>query len=54
LAEKILQNKAIEEAAKDNNEQEIDVESKSDFSDLYYSDLGEFSDEELDEFQGEF
>ncbi|CAB5171983.1 unnamed protein product [Rhizophagus irregularis] len=50
--EKVLQKKAIREAAKGNNEQEIDVES--DFSDLdfqSYSDLEELLDEELNEFQ---
>ncbi|PKC61852.1 hypothetical protein RhiirA1_398094 [Rhizophagus irregularis] len=50
--EKVLQKKAIREAAKGNNEQEIDVES--DFSDLdfqSYSDLEGLLDEELNEFQ---
>ena len=47
--EKVLQKRALKEAAEGNNEQEIDVES--DFSDLeYYSDLEELLGEELDEF----
>jgi hypothetical protein len=49
--EKVLQKKAMSEAAKGNNEQETDVES--DFSDLNfqsYSDLEGSLDEELNEF----
>ena len=52
--DKILQNKAIEEAAgRNNNEQEIDVD-ESDFSDLDYSDIEELLDGELGEFQDVF
>ena len=53
--DKILRNRALEEAAeRDNNGQEVDDTDESDFSDLNYSDIDELLGEGLDEFQDLF
>ena len=53
--DKILRNRALEEAAeRDNNGQEVDDADESDFSDLNYSDIDKLLGEGLDEFQDLF